>query len=212
MIFAFEGLDASGKATQTVALVDRFKRYGMEAKRFEFPNYSSLTGAAISTNLRKIWAVNKPGCHPDLGEKGMSELVFQSLMVVDKLDLAPELATYVNDPGRHAILDRYMVSAIAYGGVNGLPDSWLWRIHEWLPQPNMWFFLDVPLDESVKRRPERRDRIESDLPYLEKVRQRYLNIFHNERHEDRKWNIINGIGTVDSVSETVWNLVQAVPQ
>lgn len=208
MIYAFEGADASGKATQTKILTERFNRLGQHAKRWEFPNYGSLTGAAISTNLRKVWTVDKPSAHPDLGEKGMSELVFQCLFIVDRLEQASELSKYRANPEEHAILDRYTMSSIVYGGVNGLPDEWLWQVQEHLPQPDMWFYLDIPIEESIKRRPDRRDRIELDIPYLKKVRQRYLSIFHNERHADRlRWHIINAMDSVGSVSEKIWDQV-----
>lgn len=213
VIIAIEGLDASGKATQTKLLVEQLRSKGHQAKRFEFPNYESVTGKVLRANLMKQWVVHEQG-YPDgpndLNHKQLSELVFQSIMTVDKYAMAPTLSAFINAKTDHAVLDRYSVSAMAYGNAGGLPSDWLADVHVCLPQPDLWFYIDVPLEESVKRRPERRDRIESDLDYLQEVRKNYLSLFHNEKAADNQlWNIIPGQGTIEEVRLRIWDVVSA---
>lgn len=209
MIFAFEGVDAAGKATQTKRLVERLQKYGHAVKTFSFPNYESITGVAIAENLRRVWDICSHLEYPNPNLKLTQELTFQSLYIVNRLERAPELMECVNNPTNHAVLGRYTMSGVAYGSARGLPLSWLQQVQQFLPQPTIWFLLNTTLAESVKRRPERRDRLEADAAYLERVRKVYLSIFHSERHEDReKWYVLDGCESIDDVAETVWDIVE----
>jgi len=54
-IIALEGIDASGKATQTKKLVARLQADGFEAERFDFPHYESRAGRQILSLLKREW-------------------------------------------------------------------------------------------------------------------------------------------------------------
>lgn len=131
MIIAIEGLDASGKATQSKLLMSHLASTGRDVKRYEFPNYDSITGRALLGHLKGQWEANIPigelekggGKDTDLNE--LNELVFQCLMLADKCAMAGELSQYAANPTNHAVLDRYIVSGRAYGGTGGLPKEWL---------------------------------------------------------------------------------------
>jgi thymidylate kinase len=91
-------------------------------------------------------------------------------------------------------------------------------------QPDLYVLIDIPVEESFKRRPERRDRNESHRGYLERVRVAYLRLF-TERHEanmarargDGKtrntyvpgpaWRVVDGIGTKEQDAERIWTAV-----
>lgn len=99
-------------------------------------------------------------------------LVIQSVMLVDRFEHVAKLTPYV-DRDALLILDRYYLSGLVYGQADGLDRDWLQTIHALLPRPDAFFLLDISVEESVRRRPERRDYYEKNLPKLRKVRELY---------------------------------------
>jgi thymidylate kinase len=176
MIIAIEGGDAVGKHTQSTRLAERLR-----AKRFAFPNYESVTGKAILRNLKNEWATlmnaeRSPREDYCVKDRDTNAMVLQSLMLANRLELQDELLAAKK--AGHVVLDRYTISAEVYGGLDGLDHGWLQRTNSALTvQPDIFILLDAPVDEGWKRRPERRDRYESNKEYLERVRARYLQIF-----------------------------------
>jgi dTMP kinase len=218
VIIAIEGLDAAGKATQAKRLAERLR-----GKLFSFPNYTTPAGEAILGNLKSEWAA-RPftfGDH-DAPEEMVEEaktgnaLVLQSLMAVNRLELGWELCQAAANG--LVILDRYDASAIVYGSMDGLDEEWLRKVNEALPvRPDLYILIDIPVEESFRRRPERRDRNESNRAYLERVRNGYVDLFQRRTanpivgnklsFSKPKWHIVDGVGTIEEVHARVLDVV-----
>lgn len=189
MLYAIEAIDAAGKATQARRLADR-----IDCRVLSFPDYSSPTGRAISGHLRAEWAVERwpPGPSLDM-------LVRQSLMLTNRLEHFDALALASGSHDHHLVLDRYWASGLVYGRVEGLDRSWLELVHRPLPRADAWVLLDISVEESFRRRPLRRDNNEGDSAKLEAVAVEYRRVWN-----ERGWQVIDGIGSVDEVAERVW--------
>ena len=98
------------------------------------------------------------------------------------------------------VADRYNASAYAYGDAFGVDLDWLVRAHRHLPQPDLNIFLDIPVEESFRRRPDRRDNYERDADMLEKVRQSYLKVFNLL---GSSYIVIDAIGDQDDVFKRI---------
>lgn len=203
MIIAVEGIDASGKATQTNLLASKLGGTVMA-----FPNYGSMTGAAIQMFLKdELGAVNAT----DIGQQDMKRLnglVFQSLQAVNRYEVADEIRARA--AAGTIVFDRYIASGIVYGEDDGLPRDWLRAVHSSLPQPDLWLLIDIPVVESFVRRPERRDRNESDAGLLGRVRTRYLRLFEEQRVKHLPWKVINGLGTQAEVHQRIMDVVDPI--
>jgi dTMP kinase len=217
VIVCIDGLDASGKATQSKILAER-----LNAKLFSFPDYSTPAGKAILAHLKGEWiaADLRRVTHTNgLGEVceahwpcAHDPLVLQSLMLANRLELGAELRAAA-DSG-HVICDRYDAAAMVYGTLDGLDPTWLESTNAQLPvRPDLYILIDISVEESFKRRPERRDRYEKDVGFLEKVREGYLRLFaekHKERATHRTgaiYRIVHGLGTVVEVSAAIAAIV-----
>lgn len=186
MLIAIEGMDASGKATQSRLLARKLGGAAMA-----FPNYETEVGQAILANLKGEWSA---------GDE-LNALVFQSLFTLNRLEMIDSMkAAMAAGP---LVLDRYYASGIVYGALDGLDARWLERIHQTLPAPDRWVFIDVPPEESERRRPERRDRYEMQPGLMARVRDGYRDLF-----TARGWAIVDGVGSVDEVHARVWAAVQ----
>lgn len=220
MLIVFEGMDASGKATQSRLLAEQLK-----GRRIEFPTYSTepdaLTGPVITTHLQGQWGTST---RRKVGENVvqyippqdplLDPLVFQCIMTVNKYEMAPKIQREL-DEDRHVILDRYWPSAYAYGRADGLDTAWLLRVHEMLPQPDICFLLDVDYETSMTRRPDRRDRYErKGKAYFDQVAANYRRLWLEIgplsafwagpcSNKDTEWIVIEGRQVQEDVTRQV---------
>jgi dTMP kinase len=192
MIIAIEGIDASGKATQAKLLKDALPG----AESFSFPNYESETGRLILRFLKGEVYVAEDVQR----EAHTNALVLQALMTANRYEMQSTLA----DWSRRAevrILDRYWMSACAYGAAEGLDPDWLYALHVGLPMPDLCIYLDVSPESASTRRPQKRDAYEANLPLLHGARRHYLNFF--TRRYPGPYRIVDGERDADEVHQEI---------
>lgn len=223
MIVALEGIDASGKQTQVRLLKERLAPHFVEVETLDFPHYQGVAGGlvgrilkgetVVATNDQLVPALRHdhlPGLDlPRLHlEKLMASwshdkaLIIQSAMLADRIEHVGLLKTFVDD-NRLLILDRYYLSGLVYGQADGLSLEWLERIHEVLPTADVFFFLDISVEESVRRRPDRRDYYEKNLTKLKKVRDLYLEMVTSRDEVVR----IDGTNDPETIALQISNFV-----
>jgi dTMP kinase len=204
---AVEGLDASGKHTQTEILKKYFEA-SYSVTKFEFPQYKSITGELIRDHLTGVWRaemVREPEA-PRKYSGDVGTYLFQCCQLVNRMETLPD-ELWDRHPGRVYIADRYNSSAYAYGLAFGLDFDWLVHTHRRLPQPDLNVFLDIPIEESFRRRPNRQDEYEKNAKLLERVRECYLEVF---RRLGPSYVVIDGLGTTEQVTERILQHVQRI--
>ena len=198
-LIAFEGCDGAGKCTQTKMLAAKLK-----ALLIAFPRYDTPVGQEILANLKgeREYVNSWVGAQGRAREAASlsNALVRQSLFTFDRYLAANEIETTLA-AGTHVIVDRYWLSGLVYGTCDGLDATMLGDVHRSLPQPDVWFLLDVDPAESIRRRPERRDQYERDGKAAQR-RDLYENLFglHQAMSpQPGRWRVIDGMQTVDDV-------------
>lgn len=192
MMIAIEGIDASGKATQSVWLSQKLK-----AALFSFPNYTTPTGVMIRKML-----VNQMWVSPTMYDA----TVLQALMTINRYEQAGVIAAK-RSLGQHVVCDRYVASSHVYGTFDGVSSDWIALISDCLPQPDHYVLIDIPVALATERRPEARDKYERDKKGMEAKRSAYLHLFNRMRKLQYKgdspsllpWHIVDGQGTVAEV-------------
>jgi thymidylate kinase len=196
MVVVIEGMDAAGKLTQSKMLAEK-----IGAARFAFPNYESPTGKLILSHLKKEWVAS--------GDDPIRDAqVFQCLQTVNRLELLPDINACIAR-GQHIVFDRFWQSACVYGSLDGLDTKWLRLVQEKpMPVADVNILIDVPVDAGFERRPERRDRYETNRVFLEQVRDKYLTLFSEQQiHGAGRWEVINGLGSIEQVHERIMKVV-----
>jgi dTMP kinase len=186
-IIALEGIDQSGKRTQTRLLEHRLKQRGLKANSISFPIYESPAGQQIRRFLR-----------------GKRDYPLEALHMLYSLNRW-ENQTLIHklvDRADFVIADRYTPSNLAYGVSRGLSLSWLETLDKGLPLANLVIVLDVPVPSSFLRKRKDRDVHESDRRLLVKVRHTYKTLAHR-----LGWKTIDATMPVGEVESAVWNLV-----
>lgn len=207
MIVTLEGIDASGKATQTKRLVEQIQAEGMKAERFDFPRYQTKVGDEILSLLTQQWTVGAQTEDSFTEAKDVRALVLQALMTINRYEHFDYLKRWSEDSEGILVLDRYFASGIVYGACDGLDREFLLQIHSALPQPDAWVFVDITPEESVRRRPQRRDEYETREGFMHKVRAGYLELFDSQ---GPAWHVIDGHGSEDEVFDRIWSRVKGL--
>jgi dTMP kinase len=158
LLVAFEGLDQSGKQTQAETLRDYVASLGRDCRLLSFPDYETPIG-------QEIWK----GLH---GEREYAADVMQLLYVSNRYEYRARIAEWIA-AGVILLCDRYMASSVAYGEAQGLDAAWLAEIQRFLPRPDLTILLDIAPETAVRRKATNRDRYESDLALLSRVRESY---------------------------------------
>ena len=187
MIVALEVIDACGKQTHAKLLCEEADRRGLIAEILDFPQYGSETGQIIRGILTHNVLVAKVE-EEDTPQDGRFTMepwsyekafILQSLMVVDRLVFHKKLLAYKNNDSKLLILDRYNLSGLCYGTADGLSREWLTTMFSALLEPDIYILLDISVEESMRRRPERRDYYEKNEIKLREIRQLFLDEFYS---------------------------------
>lgn len=176
-LIVIEGLDGSGKATQSGKLVAALNDWGMAVKKVAFPDYESDSSALV-----KMYLAGQFGSDPS----DVNAYAASTFYSVDRY------ASYKKDWGRFyqdggvVVADRYTTSNAIHQCCKLPEDQWEdylnWLFHfEYellgIPVPDQVIYLQVDVDESQKLMTERyhgdegkKDIHEGNLEYLRKSR------------------------------------------
>jgi dTMP kinase len=182
-LIAFEGLDQSGKQTQAEQLHDHLVREGRECHLLSFPDYDTPVGREIAHALRS--------------ERDYLPDVMQLLYVTNRYEKRERIRSWI-EAGAIVLCDRYMASSVAYGEAQGLDAAWLTDIQRYLPQPTLTILLDIAPATAVERKRTGRDRYESNLELLSRVRLSYA-----RQATGTNWLRLDGQRPRDEVSRDV---------
>ena len=145
-----EGLDGSGKATQTKILFDKIVASGKTAKKLEFPDYANESSALV-----KMYLGGEFGSNPN----DVNAYAASSFYAVDRI--ASYLKFWKKDYENDAVIlsDRYATSNIIYQ-MSKLDKSEWDSFIEWqedfeynklsVPKPDKVIYLDVEPEVSQK--------------------------------------------------------------
>ncbi len=153
----FEGIDGSGKTTQSKMLSKKVNgKYTFEP-----------TDGDIGRYIRKILCGKK--C-----EKETLALLFAADRVEHVVNIKNDLKK------THVICDRYLYSSMVYQSIQGIDLEFIMSINRFAKRPDVMIFLDVSIDESLKRMNEKSKEIFENKDTLKKVKKKYYEIIEKE--------------------------------
>lgn len=166
-IIVLEGIDKSGKTTQSKLLLDYINSMtNFKAVQLNFPNYSTFSGIEIHRHLK--------------GQALYNPYALRVLFTLNRYEEKP-LIEHLLREGSILIMNRYYQSNIIYGLADGITKrKWLESLDEEMPQANLVIVLDISAEESISRNPNP-DFKEQDRDYLDKVKgyfTKYANIYN----------------------------------
>lgn len=179
-IIAIEGIDGSGKGTQSRLLAERLCAMGHQAGVISFPDYTKPYGKLVGEYL-----------NGKFGDLATAPIVPVSLLYsLNRKECHDEMRALMGD-GKTLIIDRYIGSNLAHQGAKLEPEELEEYVdlmerteHEllYLPRPDVTIFLDVDEETAhanVATKAARaytdasHDLHEADSVYMGKVRGTY---------------------------------------
>lgn len=165
MFITFEGIDGSGKTTQSKLLVDYFRQiYGK--------NSVVLTrepgGTDFAEKIRNVLLVNN--IDP------ISELL---LFVSTRCEHVKKLILPALEEGKIVICDRFIDSTIAYQGYGfGVSLELIRKLHELvgIKYPDITFVLDIDVNVGLSRAEDKNKYEEMSINFYNKVRKGFQEI------------------------------------
>jgi dTMP kinase len=194
-LITIEGIDGSGKKTQTNLIKQYLESKGKKVKVIEFPRYKTEVGKVIANYLK--------------GDYGKLNEVPNELICIayasDRAGMSSKIRRLLND-GYYVIADRYTYSNLFTAAK--LPKDQQYNFIKWIekmefkslnivkPDYNFYLYLDPEIAyKRINQRGKRdyqdgKDDIhEQDINFLSDVTECYFNI----AKDNPKWNIINQI-------------------
>jgi dTMP kinase len=154
-----EGLDGSGKTTQTRLLVRRLRKKGYPAIATAEPSRGKI-GKFIKEHYLH-------------GEKRSSSTVEALLFAADRFEHVQNEVKPCLDLGKIVVSDRYYYSSFAYQGAAGLELEWIKNVNSKTIHPDLALFIDVA-PENVVERLKRKKSVMENMDTQKRVRDFYL--------------------------------------
>ena len=215
-LIVIEGLDGSGKATQSRLLCQRLQEQGRTCKKVAFPDYDHESAAFV-----KLYLSGALGTAEEVGAYAASTFFAVDRYVSFKLRWGKDYAD-----NTILVADRYATSNATHQTTK-LPreqwDEYLDWMEDYeygklgLPRPDMVIFLSVPpaisqklIEGRYQGDNEKKDIHEADLGYLERC---YAGAGYVADRQG--WQMLDcapkgEMLSVEEISDKVWEMVQTI--
>jgi len=219
-LIVIEGVDSSGKQTQSALLKEKLKNIGKNVVSIEFPNYKSDSSAVVKMYLSGEFGKDA---------EAVSGYAASTFFAVDRFaSVKGEWKDFFSD-GNIIIADRYTTSNMVHQAskIENLQEKEIFLdwLHDLeynklaLPEPDLVIFLDMPVRNAMELMAKRSNKInnsdvkdihESNMEYLQKS---YDNaVFVAERE---KWTTVHctsdgKVRSIEDISEEIFSIVSKI--
>lgn len=202
-LIVLEGVDRSGKSTQSKKLVESLKSRNISAELMVFPDRTTYTGKLISQYLSN-------------GTCELNDYAVHLLFTANRWENVDRMRKLLFE-GTTLIVDRYSYSGMAFSAVkkgtrlyhimfvlftvNFLVDmnlEWCKQPETGLPKPDLVFLLTLTQEEMEKRPGFGTERYET-LNFQKRVSELFCELC------DSNWRKVDASGTVDEVHQVLLN-------
>ncbi len=194
--FVFEGLDGSGKATQSKLLTEYLKSKGYQIEKIDFPQYGKKSATLIENYLSGMYGTSEQ----------VGPYVASIFYACDRYDMSFKIRNWLNG-GKIVISDRYVVSNVGHQGGKIIENKNEWEKYiNWLynleynifkiPKPDYTFIL--------KTSPELSMQMSNKIIDPEKLKKRILYLGDDKKqdiHEADKKHLENTLKSYMAISE-----------
>ena len=159
----FEGIDGSGKTVQSKKLSECINGY------YTYEPTDGEVGKLIRRVLR--------------GEVCYSGETLALLFAADRRERVSTISKELEH--RHVVSDRYIHSSIVYQSILGVDLDFILSINRFAIKPDILIYLDVDVEEALRRMGKNRGEIFEKRETLELIRERYWDVIESRVFEPR---------------------------
>ncbi|MDD4318913.1 MAG: dTMP kinase [Candidatus Peribacteraceae bacterium] len=185
-----EGPDGAGTSLHAKLLAERLEQAGKKVLRTAEPTEGPI-GAWIREILR--------------GREVMPASALQMLFTADRAWHVERVIRPALLEGTVVVSDRYSLSTVAYGTVQGLDQQWLKDANKGFPQPDCVILTLPTLDVCLERLGRREER---DIFEQKEVQEKLHDVYLDLAAHDPSLAVIDTDGEKQAVADDVWEAVQ----
>ena len=195
----FEGIDGCGKTTQINEIFNWLPKSKLISNDSSIIKTREPGGSLLGAKLRELILSNNKDNIPT----NLTELL---LYAADRTEHVTKIITPALKKGDWVLSDRFSGSTLAYQGYGRNLDKEIIKKLEIIAcqgqKPDITFFLDISIEESIARRKNQiPDRIESEgINFLKKV-----NIGFKKIANENNWIIISASNNKQNISTIIKN-------
>ncbi|KYH42714.1 MAG: hypothetical protein AYL33_001240 [Candidatus Bathyarchaeota archaeon B63] len=182
-----EGLDKSGKTTQSIRLVKGLRRMGYDAIYTCEPSDGEIGRLIKRCILQR--------------ESRVNVIVEALLFAADRAEHTERVIKPSLEEGKVVVSDRYLYSSLAYQGAAGASMSWIREINKAAVKPDIAIYIDVPVEVILSRCGGRKSVMER-RETQERVREIYLSLVR-----DGELILVNGDRPVEEAASEIMRIV-----
>ncbi|WOL04151.1 thymidylate kinase isoform X3 [Canna indica] len=186
-LIVLEGLDRSGKTSQSNRLVSYLKEKGVLVESWRFPDRTTSTGQMISAYLAN--------------ESQLDDRAIHLLFSANRWEKRSLMESKIMC-GTTLIVDRYSYSGVAFSAAKGLDFQWCKAPEVGLIAPDLVIYFDISPEKAAERGGYGTERYEK-LEFQKKVAEHYSTL------RDASWKIVDACLPMDIVEEQVREFAMA---
>lgn len=188
LLIAIEGIDRTGKSTQTTLLKNYFTKKNKLAKIIKFPDRTTMFGKQIDSYLKS--------------EQKFEDEMLHLLFSINRWELKTKIINSIYTQKKNIILDRYSYSGIAYSHAKGVDWQFCISPEKGLPKPDLVLYLNTDKIEELCNREGYGDEIYEKIDFQRKVKDIYdRKLFCNN------WIGIEALKSIQSVGDNISDVV-----
>ncbi|MEX2702694.1 MAG: dTMP kinase [Candidatus Baldrarchaeota archaeon] len=174
-----EGTDGVGKTTVVNLLREELDKENVKVKVLVFPSRETRIGSIIDEMLKKRkfeWN---------------EAVIFQLLQTANRLEFYKEIERWREKKDSVLILDRYVLSGLVYGKLDGVPYNSLMTLQLLLPPPQLNIVLTANR-ESLERRLKEKMQLEiyERIEKILKIQKEYMEVSKDyEKNVEQKFSL-----------------------
>lgn len=194
-----EGLDASGKTTQSKMLVEHLISQGKKAV------WSREPGSPLISDYLNVRDLI-------LSHKKLSQQALELLLIADRAEHTTKVKELI-EQGTYVVADRSYISGLAYGTACGNNFETLMSLYSYAIQiyPDHVFILNMPLEEAEKRRQLRNETATREevkgCEFKLQVQQNFLNLCNAGTNPKTQFHVIDATKPVTEIFNQISALI-----
>ncbi|GME77427.1 hypothetical protein B5S31_g3274 [[Candida] boidinii] len=206
-LIVIEGLDRTGKTTQTNQLIEKLNSIDKKIELFKFPQRETIIGKLINSYL-----TSKPSEDDKDGEIiKLNDYSIHLLFSANRWELIDKIKNLL-EQGVTVLLDRYVYSGVAYSSAKGLDFDWCLSSDIGLIKPDKTIFLKFEELNNLQDREGFGDEKYEVKEFQEKVRIQFGKIENLEilKNSDKWDSIYVDNKSIKQVSDEIWEKIEKI--
>ncbi len=186
-----EGVDRSGKTTQSRLLYDALSQQYGKVSLLNYPNRSTEIGQIINEYL--------------LNKKSYNSQTAHLLFAANRWESAEQLTELLSS-GVHIVMDRYSYSGVAFTtATSTMSIDQCWSTEIGLPKPDLTIFLHLPVEKATTRGGYGQERYET-ISIQERVNANFKTMI-NRNPDD--WCVVDGSQSIEMVHKKILSITES---